>query len=65
MQIVLASWCSIHITKSSVWHVLCLLQVVLAYLMALERTSVQSALTSLRHVYPYASPNAGVETLQE
>ncbi|DBA89125.1 hypothetical protein WJX77_003176 [Trebouxia sp. C0004] len=33
--------------------------VVLAYLMTTERTSMESALASVRHVYPYASPNEG------
>ncbi|DBB11429.1 TPA: hypothetical protein ACH3X3_006841 [Trebouxia sp. C0006] len=33
--------------------------VVLAYLMATERISMESALASVRHVYPYASPNEG------
>jgi len=35
------------------------MQVVLAYLMATERISMESALASVRHVYPYASPNEG------
>ena len=38
------------------------MQVVLAYLMATERISMESALASVRHVYPYASPNEGKNT---
>lgn len=36
-----------------------LLQVVLAYLMTVEKTGVEAALASLRQTYPYACPNEG------
>ena len=42
------------------WQSLYWLQVVLAYLMAMERIGVEAALASLKQTYPYACPNAGV-----
>ena len=36
------------------------LQIVLAYLMAMEKIGVEAALASLRQTYPYACPNEGV-----
>lgn len=42
------------------WQALDRLQVVLAYLMAMEKTSVEAALASLKQTYRIACPNAGV-----
>lgn len=44
------------------WQALDFVQVVLAYLMAMEKTSVEAALASLKQTYRIACPNAGVAT---